>query len=82
MQENSPYKAHKVRDCLEEMEIEVMAWPLYPSDLNPIEYLWKMLDSEIDRANPELKTMGNNNVEMDYVIQCAQETCETLALEL
>jgi len=40
MQDNAPiHKAHKVRDYLEEMGIEVMAWPLYSPDLNPIENL-------------------------------------------
>jgi hypothetical protein len=41
-----------------------------------------MLKAEIDRAHPELKGMGNSQAIMDFMIECAQEAWETLALEL
>ena len=59
-----------------------MAWLPYSPDLNLIENLWKMLKAEIDRVYPELKGMGNSQAAMDFMIQCAQEAWETLALEL
>jgi transposase len=52
------------------MGIEVIAWPLYSPDLNPIKNLWKMLKAEIDRAYPELKGMGNSNAVIDFIIRC------------
>ena len=40
MQDNAPiYKANKVTEWFQEMGIDVMAWPLYSPDLNPIENL-------------------------------------------
>jgi hypothetical protein len=40
MQDNAPiYKAHKVRDWFIDNGIDVMDWPPYSLDLNPIENL-------------------------------------------
>ena len=40
IQDNAPiYKAHKITDFFQEMGIEIMTWPLYSPDLNPIENL-------------------------------------------
>jgi hypothetical protein len=83
MQDNAPiHKAHKVAPFFTEMRIDVMPWPLYSPDLNLIENLWKMLKAEINRAHPELKGMGNSQAAIDFMIECAQEAWETLALEL
>jgi hypothetical protein len=72
IQDNAPiHKAYRVRTFLEDLGIEIMVWPPYSLDLNPIENLWKLLKAEIDRAHPELKGMGNSNTTMDFMIQCA-----------
>jgi hypothetical protein len=83
MQDNVPiYKAYKVIAFFAEMGIEVMPWPPYLPDLNPIENLWKMLKAEIYRVHPELKGMGNSQAIIDFMIEYIQEAWETLAPEL
>ena len=62
-----------------EQGIEVMDWPPYSPDLNPIENLWKRLKDEIIQAHPELITMGNSDKDMAHLIDCAREAWETLA---
>jgi len=50
----------------EEMGIEVMLWPPYSPDLNPIESHWKMLKAKIDRVLPELKGMAIVRLQWTY----------------
>lgn len=73
------HRAHLVRDWFVEQDIELMDWPPYSPDLNPIENLWKRLKDEIIRAHPELVSMGNLDTAMDHLIECAREAWESLA---
>src|SRR3954453_20048631 len=48
MQDNSPiHTAHIVRDWFEEMGYNVMDWPPYSPDMNPIEHIWIALKKKI-----------------------------------
>jgi transposase len=83
MQDNaSIHNAHIVRDWFVEQGIELMDWPPYSPNLNPIENLWKWLKDEIIQAHPELITMGNSDKDMDHLIDCAREAWETLGEEM
>lgn len=43
MQDNAPvHTARLVRDALEQIDINVIDWPPYSPDLNPIENLWAL----------------------------------------
>ena len=74
MQDNAPiHKAHAVTKWLEEMGIEVVDWPPYSPDLNPIKNLWKILKAKIIKLYPELVTIKDNDVTKKHLIVCAQE---------
>ncbi|KAJ5117887.1 hypothetical protein N7526_010910 [Penicillium atrosanguineum] len=71
-QDNAPvHTAFVVRDWLAEQEFEIMNWPPYSPDLNPIENLWALLKAKIYDLHPEIKDMDDN--EETYLTIVAQE---------
>ncbi|GFW44244.1 DDE_3 domain-containing protein [Trichonephila clavipes] len=42
-----PHRANIVDECLQSEDITRMDWPAYLPDLNPIEYVWDILDRRI-----------------------------------
>ena len=83
MQDNAPiHKAHAVTKWLEEMGIEVVDWPPYSPDLNPIKNPWNILKAKIIELHPELVTIKDNNATKEHLIVCAQEAWELLEEDL
>jgi transposase len=83
MQDNAPiHKAHIIRDWFRERGYEVMVWPPYSPDLNPIENLWALLKAEIYRLYPELLNAPNNAETLDLLIRAAMDTWERLGEDL
>ena len=79
MHDNAPvHTARIVRQLLDEMGIEVMPWPPYSPDLNPIENLWALLKAEIYRLYPELETAPDTVETLDLLIQAATEAWQSL----
>jgi transposase len=80
---NAPvHTAYLVRDTLNELGFEVMEWPPYSPDLNPIENLWALLKAEILKRHPELRYLPNNESTLDILLDAAQEAWEGLNIDI
>lgn len=73
-QDNAPvHTARVIKEWLDEQQFEVMAWPPYSPDLNPIENLWALLKAKIYEMHPEIKSMPNNQETLEILTSAAQE---------
>lgn len=83
MHDNAPiHRAHIIRDWLYFHKIEVMEWPPYSPDLNPIKNLWALLKAQIYRSYPELLRMSNTDASLDLLIRAAKATWEDFGDEI
>ena len=77
--DNAPiHTSHETTEWLEIMGIEVIDWPPYSPDLNPIEHLWWALKQKICELHPELEGQGGGQVDRDLFIKAAQEAWQAL----
>ena len=76
MQDNAPvHTSHVVQkwlgDFSRENQIELLDWPAYSPDLNPIENIWKLLKDAINDKFPDLKDLPRNQEALDRLIHAA-----------
>lgn len=79
--DNAPmYTAYIIQGLLREMNLDVIDWPLYSPDLNPIENLWALLKADILKLRPWLRDMPNNEDTWGELVDAAQEAWEKLTI--
>ncbi|KAI9041265.1 uncharacterized protein KD926_007219 [Aspergillus affinis] len=74
----SVHTSHILRDILRDMGIQVMVWPPYSPDLNPIENLWALMKEEIYKLYPELEHANDTELTRQLLIQAAKEAWQAI----
>ena len=76
-------KVHQRKELvawLKEKGYEVMVWPPYSPDLNPIEYVWVELKKLVNKLHPELYTMeGPEDVIAEKIKGAVYEAWEQIS---
>ena len=82
MQDNvSIHTAKKVKKWFEDEGVELLEWPLYSSDLNPIEHLWTQLKHWINEHYPELRIMSKSEEDYQCLFQAIREGWDDIGQE-
>jgi transposase len=69
----SVHRAYIVQQLLEDMGVEVMVWPPYSPDLNPIKNLWALMKAKIYELHPELERAPDTEETLQLLIKAAIE---------
>ena len=79
MQDKAPiHKAKKVMEWFKESGIEVIDWPPYSPDLNPIEHVWYVLKKLVYQVNPNIDLVIGSDETVREVLGKALEEAWTL----
>lgn len=74
MHDNAPvHTARIVKQLLDELRIEIMIWPPYSPDLNPIENLWALMKEAIHNLYPCLRKAPDTVETQALLVVAAKE---------
>ena len=75
MQDNARvHTARIIKNWLADTGIDVVEWPPYSPDLNPIEHAWRPLKEWVHEHHPELQTLtGDENMIKECLVKALQE---------
>lgn len=71
-----------VKKLLIELRIEIMNWPPYSPNLNPIENLWAIMKREIYWLHPELKHTDDTEITHQQLIIAAKKAWQSIGHEI
>ncbi|KAJ0135309.1 hypothetical protein HZ326_20819 [Fusarium oxysporum f. sp. albedinis] len=74
----SVHTARIVKALLEELQVQLMIWPPYSPDVNPIENLWALMKAEIYRLHPELTHAEDTVATQHALVLAAMEAWDNL----
>jgi transposase len=66
------HTAKLTKKLLEDNHVEVLKWPPYSPNLNPMENIWSLLKDAIYKRRPDLLTMRGD----EKVLACLNETAQ------
>ena len=82
MQDNAPiHKAGAVKQWFKDNGIPLLDWPPYSPDLNPIEHLWHLIKTWIQKNKPELAKMGSGEKDLQALAEAIIEAWEAIPQE-
>lgn len=82
-QDNAPvHTAYIIRDWLADQQFQIMAWPPFSPDLNPIENLWAVLKAKIYEIHPEIRSMPDNEDTLGFLTSTAQEAWSAIDTDM
>ena len=70
----SIHTAHIIKRWLADNGIEVVDWPPYSPDLNPIEHVWRHMKEWVHTHYPELEALtGDKDIIKECMVEALQE---------
>ena len=82
VQDNAPiHTAKSVKDWFSNHRINVVEWPPYSPDLNPIEHVWAYLKEQLLLRYPHLVDLGRSEEAIEEFKEAIKETWKALDQE-